>query len=178
MRTVSLVRANVIGGAFFFGTFLAGAALYAAIWSTSITALVETLFTYPMLPVAGWAIFGIVAHELLHGVGFRYFGNVPWRDVRYGVHWKLLTPYATTPVPMPIRAYRGATVLPGIVTGLLPLAIGLATGREGWMLFGGLLLGGAGGDALIIWQTRDLAGDTLVRDSATLIGCEVVEPTV
>ena len=115
-----------------------------------------------------------VAHELLHGVGF-ILGGVAWRQVRFGVFWQLLTPYATTSTPMPARTYRLATALPGIILGLLPTIAGLITGSVVVTTYGAFMLAAAGGDAIVLWVTRHLAADVVVRDCKNAVGCEVVE---
>ena len=173
-KTASFLRANVIGSMFFVITFGGGTWLHAALWQLTLAEAFEAYYEFPTFWSVGSIMLGVVAHELLHGVGFRYFAGVSWRDIRFGVHVKYLVPYASSHVPMTVEAYRGVTVLPGIVTGILPLLVGLATGSLAWTAFGAILLGGAGGDALILWYIRHLPRGTIVRDSQSLIGCEVV----
>lgn len=173
-KTASFLRANVIGSLFFIAVFLGGSWLYAVIWGMTLLDVMDAYYALPTFRSIVIVILGVIAHELLHGVGFRYFAGASWRDIRFGIHLKFLVPYASCQLPMTVEAYRGVTALPGIVTGILPLVAGLVTGSVGWTAFGAILLGGAGGDALILWYIRQLPAGTMVRDSQTLIGCEVI----
>ena len=100
-------------------------------------------------PVAFWPamIFGIVAHEWLHGIGWTLFGRKPWSVMRFGIHWKTLTPYAHCTVPLDVASYRVGGALPGILLGGLPAVIGVLLGI-GWIaIFGAFFLAAAGGDS-------------------------------
>ncbi|HUP88677.1 MAG TPA: DUF3267 domain-containing protein [Longimicrobiales bacterium] len=129
----------------------------------------------------GWILLGlfvasVVIHELLHGVGFHYFGGVPWSEVRYGFNWRYLVPYASTTRPMTAKGYRWAALLPLIVTGLVPAAVGTALGDSRLVSFAAFMAGAAAGDVLVVWAIREIPPTALVRDSSSRVGCEVVGP--
>ena len=65
--------------------------------------------------------------------------------------------------------------MPGIVLGIVPSIVGLATGRGAWTGFGAILLAAAAGDALVLWSLRDVPPATLVRDHPSRVGCEIVD---
>lgn len=119
-------------------------------------------------------VVGIVAHEATHGVGYRAFGGLRPDRVKIGVMWKALMPYAHAKAPMTASAYRKAVLLPGLVTGLLPMAVGLATGFAPLTLAGGTLLGAAGGDWAVFYAIREVPGDRLVRDHPSAVGAEIL----
>jgi hypothetical protein len=77
---------------------------------------------------------------------------------------------------MPLRAtaYRWGTLLPGLLTGLLPAALGLATGAGAVLVLGAVLLAAAAGDALVLWAIRDVPGQARVMDHPSLPGCYVL----
>ncbi|MDQ3586789.1 MAG: hypothetical protein M3375_00315 [Actinomycetota bacterium] len=75
---------------------------------------------------------------------------------------------------MTAAAYRKAALLPGLVTGLLPMAVGLATGLAPLTLAGAALLGAAGGDWAVVYAIRRVPGDRLVRDHPSEVGAEVL----
>ncbi len=60
----------------------------------------------------------IVAHEAVHALGWILFAGVAPKDIRFGIAWKTLSPYAHSMVAMPARGYRVGVVLPLIVTGI------------------------------------------------------------
>ncbi len=135
-------------------------------------AVTDALLHRPLVPLLVF-VAGVLAHEGLHALAWRVAGRLPWRDIRVGFQWKTLTPYAHARVPMPARAYRIGAATPGVVLGLAPCAVGLATGGGGWMLFGVLFTLAAGGDALILWLLRGVAPGRLVADHPTRAGCFV-----
>ena len=118
---------------------------------------------------------GIVVHEVIHGLSWAFFGRKPLRSVRYGVSWKTLTPFAHCTEPMTARAYRRGAVMPGIILGAVPAAIGLATGSGAWMLYGMIFLVAAVGDFIVLWLLRGVPGDVLVEDHPSRAGCYVFD---
>ena len=174
--SLSLRAANLMAIPLFAVMMACAVAAYALLWGGVPYDGVEAVIDAPWSLIGVATLASIVAHELLHGVAFRVFGHVPWSEIRFGVHWKLLTPYASTTTPMPASSYRIAIVLPGIVLGLLPLMAALLFGLETWFWYGAFMLGTASGDALALWVVRHLPGDTIVADLADRLGCVVVAP--
>jgi hypothetical protein len=118
-------------------------------------------------------VIGVPLHELIHGLAWAYFGQRPLKDVRFGVQWKVLTPYAHLEVPIPARAYRLGAAMPALLLGALPYLVGLATGEGGFVAFGLLYLFAAGGDLLVLWLLRRVEGAALVEDHPSRTGCYV-----
>lgn len=116
---------------------------------------------------------GIVAHELLHGLGWRYLAGVPWDQIHFGVQWKVLTPYAHSSARMPLNPYRWAIFLPGLVLGLIPAILGIITGSVLLLGFGAFFTATAGGDFLILWMLREVPAGAQVEDHPTLVGATV-----
>jgi hypothetical protein len=153
----------------------------------AIPALLLTLFFYFLW---GWAplasglsivfslpalllllIAGTVAHELLHAVGWIVWGRKSWRVVRFGFAWRYLTPYAHCREPLPARAYRWGTVLPGLLLGVLPAIAALGSGSGVLAGLGFFFTLAAGGDFLILWLLRAVPAEAQVEDHPTRAGC-------
>ncbi|MDX1418678.1 MAG: DUF3267 domain-containing protein [Rubricoccaceae bacterium] len=172
-RSVSMAAAN--GYALLFVVPAAAALLGAffALWGwPPLYRATDGALDRPLLALAVFAA-GVVAHEVLHVVAWRWVGHVPAGTVRLGFQWATLTPYAHCEVPMAARAYRIGAATPGVVLGLLPVLAGLATGGGALFLFGLLFTLAAGGDALILWLLRDVPADQLVADHPSRAGCLV-----
>ncbi len=118
---------------------------------------------------------GIVLHEVIHGLSWALFGRKPLSSIRYGIQWKTLTPYAHCAEPMAARVYRGGAVMPAIVVGAIPAAIGLAAGKGAWTLYGMIFLVAAVGDFIVLWVLRGVPGDVLVEDHPSRAGCYVYD---
>jgi hypothetical protein len=172
--SISYMRANV-EGLIFASVVLSGMVIgYELLWSPADYPM-DALLDAHWVAFLGGLIGSIAAHELLHGVGFRMFGKVPWREIRFGVRWRVLIAYAHTPVAMRARGYRWSAALPGIVLGLVPAAAGMLLAIPELAMYGALMLAGAGGDATVLRMIRYLPPDALVQDHSVRCGCAVVE---
>lgn len=129
-----------------------------------------------LLGILGILAAGVILHEGVHGITWMLTARLKPADMKYGVLWKALTPYAHPKVPIPARAYRLGAAMPGILLGLIPALAGLATGSgfvSGW---GAVFLAAAAGDLLILLKIRSVPADALVRDHPSRFGCEVLDP--
>ena len=117
----------------------------------------------------------IVFHELLHCFGFLLSKDVSLKDVKIGVKWKSLTPYAHCSKAIDVRIYRIAIFLPTLVLGIIPTFIALMNGNVVIILYGLIMLSSGGGDIIILWMLRNLKSNIFVKDSIEKIGCEIYE---
>ena len=158
-------------------TWVSIAAIVACV--IAVTVLYDALHMSPDEDLSYWLtalgafVVGIVAHEATHALGFRYLGGLSWRQIGFGIHWKSGSPYAHARSPMPASDYRAAVVLPGLVTGLAPLAVGLVAGVPALALASAVLIGAASGDWLVLAAIRDLPGDAMVQDHPSEPGARV-----
>ena len=170
-HTVSFERANVIALVFIPFSLLFVAAHWLVWGWASVAAgfdrVSSLLFFVPAFLVS------IVVHEALHAVGF-LAGRAPRSAVHFGIHRQTLSPFAGCKVPLRAGAYRVAVLLPSIVLGFVPIAVGLATGA-GWLtLWGAFMVLTAGGDFAALWAMRGVRGDERVLDHPERVGCRVV----
>lgn len=144
---------------------------HSAIWDRPVEAVPDVIFESGAFFLAiGLAV---VAHEVLHAIGFRFFGGAPWKSIRMGIQWRTVTPFARALVPVTARAYRWTAALPGLALGALPMVAGVLIDAPFASGFGVLMLAGAGGDAAIIWAMRRTPDDALVLDCPNALGCLV-----
>ncbi|WP_432362743.1 DUF3267 domain-containing protein [Sporosarcina sp. UB5] len=125
-----------------------------------------TIWSFLFLMV-GYVVL-IVLHELIHLLGFRVFGKVPWRSMVIGMNLKLGIAYATTDRLMTNKAIQKALLLPFWTTGVVPAIIGLTIGNGVWLTLAALLIGGAAGDFAMYKELRKLPDDWLVKDDPQL----------
>lgn len=118
---------------------------------------------------------GVVAHEALHGLSWAYFSGKPLDAIEYGFQVRTLTPYAHCKEPMEARSYRLGAAMPGLVLGVVPSLVGIASGNGWVMLFGLFFVFAASGDALILWLIRGVDARDLVQDHPTNAGCYVYD---
>lgn len=120
-------------------------------------------------------IIGLLLHELLHGLSWAYFGQKSLHDIQFGFQLKTLIPYAYCKVPLNIKAYRIGIAIPGIVLGLFPAIIGLVTGIIWTTILGLFFILAATGDILLLWITRKIKVNNLVKDHPKRVGCYVIK---
>ncbi len=169
-RTASVAAANAYALAFVLPALVGLVGGYGLAWGwgalgAGFNALLDPLWKFGLVFVAG-----VVAHEALHGAGWRLAG-APAGTVSFGFQLKTLTPYAHCSAAMPARAYRIGAAAPGVVLGLAPALAGLAVEAGALFWFGAFFTLAAGGDALILWLLRGVPSDRLVKDHPSKPGC-------
>lgn len=144
---------------------------FAALWDGDAVDALDAVFGHPMWVVVAVSLASIAAHELLHAVGFRAFGRLAWADMRFGIMWWALAPYASARAPLTARAYRWSALLPGLVLGVVPLLAGLALVSPALTVYGSVMFAAAGGDLAALWGMRRVPADAIVIDSPRCVGC-------
>ena len=122
------------------------------------------------------ALFGLgfllltTAHELLHALAAIIFCQAKRKDIRFGVIWKVLTPYTHCTLPMTPAQYKIVLFLPNIVLGILPYILSLVIGSPLMYWYASLMLLGGLGDLFIYIQTTRLPAEALIIDHPSKIG--------
>lgn len=171
--TISMVWANIIALLLLPAAFLLFLLPFGLLWGSRQPSVTVDLLDIGTMLLA--LLVGVVAHELLHAVGFVYAGKVPWSAVKFGFSWKGLAPYAHCSQPMTAAAYRASGLLPGLVLGLVPGLTGVAIGSWWLVLWGTVMLITAGGDLAVWWAIRSVPAGALVLDHPTKAGCYVLK---
>lgn len=118
---------------------------------------------------------GIVVHELIHGATWAMFAQSGWKSISFGVMWKMLSPYCHCSEPLPLRHYVAGALMPLVVLGIIPLALGLALESFLVVLYGVVFVSAASGDILVVWKLRHDKATSSVLDHPTEAGCVVYE---
>lgn len=170
--TASGVKLNVILIPFIAALCIGMAELYGFFW--------ESIYDYECSTMAAVIIIiiAVVVHEALHGFTWMLAGNLKLSDIKYGIMWKALMPFAHSKKPLSKRAYQLGGMMPGIVLGIIPYGLGLAFGQTELAFFGMIMTLCAGGDAWILWVIRKEPVDALILDHPSKAGCYVVAPAV
>jgi hypothetical protein len=173
-RSLSMTRASLYALVLTAPLVVPLVLLFGAVWS--FEALGQGLLAFFRLEVfLPSVVLGVVAHEVIHGLAWVAAGRLPWREVRFGFQVKTLTPYAHARVPLTARAYRIGAMMPGLLLGLGPALLGVATAGGAPACFGLFMTVAAGGDLAILWLLRGLPSTALVQDHPERAGCLVVK---
>lgn len=169
---------------------MARASVYTLVGSVPLVALLVGLYAaFPSKASSGIRVFGtldvllfvlalvagVFLHEAIHALGWSWFGHLRRTSIQLGFQIRTLTPYAHAKEAMPASGYRAGTVLPAILLGALPFAVGTVLRSPGIALFGIVMTFGAGGDLLILWLMRKVDSYALVQDHPSRAGCIVLK---
>lgn len=172
MLTIDMAKANVAAIKYFAFFALIFGLPYYFIWGFNSKPLLETdnlilngAFTLFLF------LFGIVIHELVHGIFFAKYAENGFRSVRFGVLWKMLTPYAHCKEPLKIKQYTVALLAPLIIVGIIPSIVALIAGSASLLFFGIFLSGGAAGDLMIYNLIKKENPEDYVQDHPSEAGC-------
>lgn len=115
-----------------------------------------------LIPLAIALVLSVALHELLHVAGYVWIGGAPIHAVH--IEWRGAVIVARCDVPLPARSYRAAVALPGVVLGLVPTIVGLASGIAWITVYGAVMLGASAGDVAVLWALRKYRPDEEVVD--------------
>lgn len=175
LKTIDIVKANRVGLMVMAPVFIIYFLPYYFVWKDTIS-LAEMLAAVSWINVLKWTIIyiaGIVAHELVHGITWAIFAKKGFKSIRFGVLWKVATPYCHCKEPLKIKHYLIGAITPFIFVGLIPGIYGIMTGSVGWLFFGIFFTVGAIGDFLIINLLRKEKMSDYALDHPSEAGCFV-----
>ncbi len=137
------------------------------IWDFEIFNSGRKSFMNYFLPVL---FFGIIFHELLHGITWSLFAPGGFRSVKFGIHWKFLTPYCHCKEPLKVWQYKLGGAMPLIIMGILPSVSGIITGNGAILFFGIFFTWAAGGDIISLFMLRKINNNSYVFDHPDKMG--------
>lgn len=175
-RTIVPAMANLLGIVFGAALTMVVVGLFRLV--TGHVPVVDGHGYYGWIVVLVGIATGIPLHEFLHSIGFRHFGRADRQDISFGFNFKAFAPFVHCSVPVTVRCYRLAAMLPGLVLGVIPLALGIAVDSGQLFAIGYVLLLAAIGDGFLLILLHDLDDEQLVLDHKSKPGFVVItEPT-
>jgi len=180
--TIDLVSANIIGIISIIPVALIFGLPYYLIWQDQFTSsIVRDLldgFSPRVVGSGALTIFalmigGVVIHELIHGLTWAIYTSRGFRSIKFGILWKMLTPYCHCKEPLEVKQYITGAIAPGIVGGIFPAITAIIIGSAGLLLFGIFFTMAAVGDIMIIRLLRNEKMDDLVMDHPSEAGCYI-----
>lgn len=171
-KIIDLVKANFVALKYFVLFAIIFATPFFLIWNINLSGS----FSGVQQPVILWflpvliIILGIILHELLHGIFFAKFAKNGFKSVKFGILWKMLTPYCHCEEPLKIKHYKIALLAPLIIMGIIPAIISLFTGSQTLLIFGIFFSGAAAGDIMIYQLIKKENPEDFVQDHPTEAG--------
>lgn len=179
LRIINLVKANIFAIFAMFPIVLIYGIPYYLVWSKNFTFVsFREVIRHNYIGVFGSTIsillvmvFGIIIHELIHGITWARYTKNGYKSIKYGVLWKMLTPYCHCKEPLLVKQYIIGAITPGIILGLFPAIYSILTGNIGFLIFGIMFTIAALGDLLIINLLRKENMNSFVLDHPSEAGC-------
>ncbi|APD06913.1 hypothetical protein UJ101_01394 [Flavobacteriaceae bacterium UJ101] len=131
--------------------------------------LVNSLLIIPII------ITGVIIHELVHGITWSLFAKKGFKSIKFGILWKMITPYCHCTEPLKAKHYRLGAIMPFIVLGIIPYIGSLLSGNLGLFLFSILFTIAASGDFLMLYMLRIAKPNQYVQDHPSEAGFYVFE---
>lgn len=174
--TIGIVKANVVVLLLAIPVVALGMLLFA--WKNPISLLTPTP-QGSLLFIVLFAVL-IVVHELIHGLTWSLFSEHHFKDIEFGFMKEFLTPYCTCKVPLSKGHYILGALMPCIILGILPTALGILLGSHLLFWIGIVMILSAGGDIMIVVKVlahrrEDGSKEVLVYDHPTQAGSMIFE---
>lgn len=116
---------------------------------------------------------GIIAHELIHGITWSFYTKRGFKSIRFGMMWKMITPYCHCKEPLKVKHYVLGAIMPGVLLGVLPGVVALSTGSLALLLFAIFFTMAAAGDFLMVHLLRKESRESWVQDHPSETGCYI-----
>jgi len=173
-KDVSVPIIDILQGAQSLALILLIVPLITHIILNGFNSFIDTTFNLKTLLLAiPMFIAFIIAHELIHAIGWVIFGRFSPKHIKFGFDRATLSPYAHAKVSMRANAYRIGAALPGIITGLIPILYGISIADGASTLLGAIMTSSAVGDIYVLWVIRNVPNQAIVRDHPSQAGCFV-----
>ncbi|RLD53852.1 MAG: DUF3267 domain-containing protein [Bacteroidetes bacterium] len=170
--TISALKANIFALLLIFPIFILFILPYILLWKIDSLLIGIRLFIRYVIIIL---LFGITMHEFLHGLTWSFYCKNGFHSIKFGIIWKVLTPYTHCKEALNVNIYRLGTVMPCIVLGIIPSFIGLFTGSGLFLIIGVIFTFSAGGDIIMLWYLRKVDNNQLVLDHPTKVGYYLVK---
>lgn len=115
----------------------------------------------------------IVVSELIHGIFFALFAAYGFQSIKFGVLWKMLTPYFHCKEPLKIKHYKIGVLAPLVILGIVPAVLSFVTGKIFLLIMGILFSATAAGDIMIYLLIRKENPEHYVQDHPSEAGCYI-----
>jgi len=180
--TINLIWANVFGVLITIPIFLLFGIPYFLVWAyqfhpDNLRAIISNItpnFIFVQTIIA-FVLFlvGIVLHELIHGITWSRFAEKGFESIKFGVLWKMITPYCHCKEPLKVSQYILGAIMPSIILGVIPGIVAILIGNFGLLIFAVFFTMAGAGDFLIINLLKKENKDDLVLDHPSEAGCYI-----
>ena len=180
--TIDIVKANIVGLLILIPTILVFALPYYFVWrnqfsSEAMLSFIKSFtFVSYLLFLAKYFLIligGIILHELIHGITWAFYAKRGFKSIKFGVLWKMMTPYCHCSEPLKVYQYIVGGIMPAFLLGIIPSIIAIVIGNLGLLIFGIFFTMAASGDFMIINLLRKENPLDYTLDHPSEAGCYI-----
>lgn len=113
-------------------------------------------------------IFGIIIHELLHGITWTLFTKKGFKSIKFGING--ITPYCHCKEPLQVKHYILGGIMPLFIMGIIPTIIGTVLGNGLYISIGIFFTWTSAGDIISLFMLRKFKSNTMVSDHPYRMG--------
>jgi hypothetical protein len=174
-RTVNVLLANIYSVLIFIFAAILLSIVYYLIWNEDdlFDKSRKSFKNLGFFSFLFMLIIGIILHELLHGIVFSIYAKKGYKSVKFGVLWKVLTPYCHCKEPLKVREFIIAALTPTVALGLVPSVISMFIGNIELLLFGILFFAAGAGDLMLVSSILREKESALIYDLPDEIGYDL-----
>jgi len=165
--TAPMGKVNLVAIVFLFPVLIVYLVPFLLIWD--FDTLKSGFFEFQKL-IFLYLIVGIVLHELLHGLTWALFSKGGFRQIKFGVNWKYITPYTHFKKPLKVKIYLAGGLMPLFVLGVIPAIAGIILGNGLYIMFGIFFTWAASGDIISAVKLFQFPMSKLVQDHPDQLG--------
>ncbi len=173
--TIDLVWANIFSFLILIPVFLIFGIPFYLLWGNEIGLqnIREMLGASSSFFIIMIIILGVIVHELIHGIFWSIFAKKGFKSMKFGILWKMFTPYCHCKEPLKVKHYIIGAIMPAIILGIIPSFLSIIIGNFELLLFGVFFTIAGAGDFLIINLIRKENLNDLVQDHPSEAGCYI-----
>ena len=147
------------------------------LWRENIHFFQENIVWYRRLINIGIfvliALFGIVFHEIIHGIFAAIFNKNGFKSIKFGVLPSKGVAYCVNSEILRKNNYIIGLIMPGIILGIIPSFVSIFTGNFALLIFGILFTFAASGDLLLLIELQKDKHDSWIEDNVTKSGVKI-----
>lgn len=184
IKIIPMVKANLISLILILPSFLLLGIPYILVWDfgSLSQSLLESF--HPFAHENGTSFIlefvylglGVIAHELIHGLTWAFFAKSGFKSIKFGVFWRMLSPYCHCSEPLKLNNYKIGILMPTFIVALIPGIISIILGNPDLLTFSAFMLVVSSGDFLIYHLLRNESKDAYFLDHPIECGGILLKP--
>lgn len=184
IKVINMMRANIFSLILILPSFLLMGIPYSLVWGFESLSqnILESFHPFAHENTTSFILefvylgLGVIAHELVHGLTWASFSKSGFKSIKFGIFWRLLSPYCHCSEPLKINQYRIGVIMPTIIVAIIPGIFSIYLGNPDLLTFSAFMMVVSSGDFLIFHLLRNESKDAYFLDHPIECGGILFKP--